>query len=92
MSKEYYMTLPNWEKDTCIKAVEWIKENFPHINDGFAIQYKDPDIKSLEECYKYRSFSWRDKDPFLFWGGAKADRMIEVPFPEDRDSIPIGEL
>lgn len=92
MSKEYYMTLPNWEKDTCIKAVEWIKENFPHINDGFMCFYKNPDVKSLEQCYWWTSLSWGDDEHFLYWGGGKAYGMIEFPYPEDRDIIPIGEL
>ena len=92
MSKIYYMTLPNWEKDTCIKAVEWIKENFPHITEGFTRHYKDPDVETLRYCYWYTSLSWGDRDNFLYWGGKKDVDMVEFPYPEDRDRIPIGEL
>lgn len=88
----YYMLLPGTSKAVIDRAAEYLKKNFPHLDDGWLSLYNKDVTIAIDKLKGSAtpSLRWWEGDPFVCWGHTRGIHDVLHTLP--MDNVFIGEL
>jgi len=88
----YYMLLPDTSEAVVDKAAEYLKKNFPYLNDGWLYYYNKSKREAIDKLKRHGipSLRWWEGDPFVCWGCSRSKHDVIHTLP--MDNIFVGEL